>query len=308
MIIDIISFSLGTLILYYGAEYLIQGSKSIAIIFNIPSVIVGVTLVALGTSLPELIVSVLANIKGETGIVIGNVMGSNITNISLVLGLTALVKPIVFPFKQIKDDINALIIITALPVIFIFWGDLTNIHGLFFLIFMVGYIIKLVIKKKRFTAEGSIEKNNYLIIIVKVIVGILGLALGANLFVEGATGIARYLGIPSVVIGMSLVALGTSLPELITSIVATRHGEIGFLIGNVIGSNFMNITVVLGISLLFQPIEINFYEVMLQSIIMILLTWFLFYLLKLKEQITKISGSILIVSYIVFLFFNFYLV
>ena len=307
MIIDIFSFSLGALILYYGAEYLIQGSKSIAIIFNIPSVIIGVTLVALGTSLPELIVSVLANIKGETGIVIGNVMGSNITNISLVLGLTALVKPIVFPFEQIKDDINALIIITALPVIFIFWGDLTNIHGLFFLIFMVGYIIKLVIKKKRFTAEGSIEKNNYLIIIVKVIVGILGLVLGAHLFVEGATGIARYLGIPSVVIGMSLVALGTSLPELITSIVATRHGEIGFLIGNVIGSNFMN-TVVLGISLLFQPIVINFYEVMLQSIIMIVLTWFLFYLLKLKEQITKISGSILIVSYIVFLFFNFYLV
>ena len=304
--INILQFSLGTILLYFGADYLILGSKSIASRFKIPPIVVGITLVAFGTSLPELIVSVIAILKGESGIVIGNVVGSNIANIGLVLGVTAILTPIVFSFKKISFDLYFLIVITFLPLLFIYLGELVLWQGICFLLLLGGYCWHLLNGDHEFDENLSDENlSDGLTISLKIIFGIIGLGFGAHIFVLGAKGIAIALGVSSLVIGMSMVALGTSLPELAASLAAAKHNEKDFVIGNIIGSNIMNIIAVLGFTLLIRPISVEFAEVFMQGIFLVILTLGLFFILKFRGGITKSSAVILLLIYIIFLYFNF---
>ena len=304
--INILQFFLGTILLYFGADYLILGSKSIASKFKIPPIVVGITLVAFGTSLPELIVSIIAILKGESGIVIGNVVGSNIANIGLVLGVTAILTPIVFSFKKISFDLYFLIVITFLPLLFIYLGELVLWQGICFLLLLGGYCWHLLNGDHEFDENLSDENlSDGLTISLKIIFGIIGLGFGAHIFVLGAKGIAIALGVSSLVIGMSIVALGTSLPELAASLAATKHGETEFVIGNIIGSNIMNIIAVLGFTLLISPISVKFSHIATQGIFMVALTMGLFFLLKFKGGVTKFSAGILLLIYIIFLYFNF---
>ena len=304
--INILQFSLGTILLYFGADYLILGSKSIASKFKIPPIVVGITLVAFGTSLPELIVSIIAILKGESGIVIGNVVGSNIANIGLVLGVTAILTPIVFSFKKISFDIYFLIVITFLPLLFIYLGELVLWQGICFLLLLGGYCWHLFNKDHEYDENHSDENlSDRLTISIQIIFGIIGLGFGAHIFVLGAKGIAIALGVSSLVIGMSIVALGTSLPELAASLAAAKHNEKDFVIGNIIGSNIMNIIAVLGFTLLIHPISVEFTEVFMHGIFMVTLTLGLFFILKFRGGITKSSAGILLLIYIIFLYFNF---
>ena len=304
--INILEFSLGTILLYFGADYLILGSKSIASKFKIPPIVVGITLVAFGTSLPELIVSIIAILKGESGIVIGNVVGSNIANIGLVLGVTAILTPIIFSFKKISFDIYFLIVITFLPLLFIYLGELVLWQGICFLLLLGGYCWHLFNKDHEYDENHSDENlSDGLTISIKIIFGIIGLGFGAHIFVLGAKGIAIALGVSSLVIGMSIVALGTSLPELAASLAAAKHNEKDFVIGNIIGSNIMNIIAVLGFTLLIHPISVEFTEVFMHGIFMVTLTLGLFFILKFRGGITKSSAGILLLIYIIFLYFNF---
>jgi len=304
--INILQFAAGTVLLYYGADFLILGSKSIASKFKIPPIVVGITLVAFGTSLPELIVSIIAILKGESGMVIGNIVGSNIANIGLVLAVTAIFVPIVFSFKKISFDIYFLIIITFLPILFIYLGDLVLWQGICFLLLLGGYCWYLFNKDHEYEDDNSDGNLSHgLTISLKIILGIIGLGLGAHVFVLGAKGIAIALGVSSLVIGMSIVALGTSLPELAASIAAAKHGETGLIIGNIIGSNIMNIVAVLGFTLLISPISVEFSHVAIQGIFMVVLTLGLFFLLKFKGGVTNFSAGVLILIYIIFLYFNF---
>ena len=304
--INILQFSLGTILLYFGADYLILGSKSIASRFKIPPIVVGITLVAFGTSLPELIVSIIAILKGESGIVIGNVVGSNIANIGLVLGVTAIFTPIVFSFKKISFDLYFLIVITFLPLLFIYLGELVLWQGICFLLLLGGYCWHLLNGDHEFDENLSDENlSDGLTISLKIIFGIIGLGFGAHIFVLGAKGIAIALGVSSLVIGMSMVALGTSLPELAASLAAAKHNEKDFVIGNIIGSNIMNIIAVLGFTLLIHPISVEFTEVFMHGIFMVTLTLGLFFILKFRGGITKSSAGILLLIYIIFLYFNF---
>ena len=304
--INILLFMVGAVLLYYGAEFLILGSKSIASKFKIPPIVVGITLVAFGTSLPELIVSIIAILKGESGMVIGNVVGSNIANIGLVLAVTAILVPIVFSFKKISFDLYFLIFITFLPLLFMYLGDLVLWQGVCFLLLLGGYCWYLFNKDHDYEEDHSDENlSDGLTIFLKIIFGIIGLGLGAHIFVLGAKGIAIALGVSSLVIGMSIVALGTSLPELSASIAAAKHGETGLIIGNIIGSNIMNIVAVLGFTLLISPISVEFSHVAIHGIFMVVLTLGLFILLKYKGGVTKFSAGVLILIYIIFLYFNF---
>jgi len=304
--INILQFSLGTILLYFGADYLILGSKSIASKFKIPPIVVGITLVAFGTSLPELIVSIIAILKGESGIVIGNVVGSNIANIGLVLGVTAMWTPIIFSFNKISFDLYFLIFITFLPLLFIYLGELVMWQGVCFLLLLGGYCWHLINADYEFDEYYSDENLSAgLTISLKIIFGIIGLGFGAHIMVLGAKGIAIALGVSSLVIGMSIVALGTSLPELATSLASAKHNEKDFVIGNIIGSNIMNIIAVLGITLLIQPISVNFTEVFMRGIFMVALTLGLFFGLKFRGGITKFSAGLLLLIYIFFLYFNF---
>ena len=306
MIINILQFLAGALFLYYGAEFLIKGSKSVAEKYNISSVIIGITLVALGTSLPELIVSIMANIREEPGMAIGNVMGSNVANIGLVLGTTTILSPINFPFTKIRFNMYFLIGITFLPLWFIFMDGLVFYQGMVLIVVLIIYCVYLIKNNQLDGKENNItvDGNNFLLII-QVITGIIGLAVGAILFVEGAKGIALSLGVSSLVIGMSIVAFGTSLPELAASLSAAKHGETGMIIGNIIGSNIMNIVLVLGITILIRNIPTEFADIIIQGLFMLILTVGLFFLLKWQDRITKLPGVILTLIYILFLFFNF---
>ena len=296
--INVIQFIIGCILLYYSAELLVKGSKQLAVKFNIPSVMIGITIVALGTSLPELVVSILANIKQQQGMVLGNIMGSNIANIGLVLGLTALISEIKFSFSKIRYDFYFFLIISFLPVVFIFTGGLFLWQGFSFIFILIIYVIFLI----NFDRIDDAEKQSSIIDIKKlalqIISGIIGLAIGATLFVKGATDIAIYLGVSDLIIGMSIVALGTSLPELATSLASVKQGESGFVIGNVIGSNIMNIVFVLGIALLFGDINISFDQIFFHSIFLILLSLSIFVIIKLKNGINQFSGLLLILCYI----------
>ena len=304
--INILLFMVGAVLLYYGADFLILGSKSIASKFKIPPIVVGITLVAFGTSLPELIVSIIAILKSESGMVIGNIVGSNIANIGLVLAVTAIFVPIVFSFKKISVDLYFLIFITFLPLLFMYLGDLVLWQGVCFLLLLGGYCWYLFNKDHDYEEDHSDENlSDGLTIFLKIIFGIIGLGLGAHIFVLGAKGIAIALGVSSLVIGMSIVALGTSLPELSASIAAAKHGETGLIIGNIIGSNIMNIVAVLGFTLLISPISVEFSHVAIHGIFMVVLTLGLFILLKYKGGVTKFYAGVLILIYIIFLYFNF---
>ena len=304
--INLFQFLAGAVLLYYGAEFLITGSKSISDKFNLPPIIVGISLVAFGTSLPELIVSIIAILRDDSGIVVGNVVGSNITNIGLVLGVTAMLTPISFSFNKIRFDLYFLLFITLFPLFFIYLGDLVFWQGGFFILLLVGYCWQLYNKDKIIDDDPDILSTDGIsFIYLKIILGIVGLGLGAHFFVLGAKGIAIDLGVSPLVIGMSIVALGTSLPELATSITAAKHNQTGFIIGNIIGSNIMNIVAVLGFTLLIKPISIDSTDMMTQGLFMIILTVGLFMLLRFKGGVTKFSAGILIFIYFIFIYFNF---
>ena len=303
---NLLQLLVGAVLLYYGAEFLIYGSKSIAEKFNIPPIIVGITLVAFGTSLPELIVSIHAILHNESGIVVGNVVGSNIANIGLVLGITAMMTPIYFSYKKIRFDLYFLLFITLLPLFFIYLGNLVFWQGMIFLLLLGGYCWLLYTKENIIDDDPDIlSEQRISSTSLKIILGIVGLGLGAHTFVLGAIGITIALGVSSLVIGMSIVALGTSLPELAASISAAKHNETGFVIGNIIGSNIMNIVAVLGLTLLIRPISVEFSDVTTQGLFMVILTMGLFILLKYKGGITKLFAVIFILIYVLFLYFNF---
>ena len=199
-----------------------------------------------------------------------------------------------------------LIAITILPVLFLFFENLIIWHGLLFIGLLIIYILYLNNSNKLGHGENNdVFNKGGFSLTLRVIFGIIGLVLGSTLFVEGAIGIAILLGISDLVIGMSIVALGTSLPELVTSLTAAKHGETDFIIGNIIGSNIMNISLVLGTAILFGSIHIEFNQIIPHTLFILILTFGLFFMLKRYNTITKFSGSILVAIYILFLYVNF---
>ena len=197
-------------------------------------------------------------------------------------------------------------IFTFLPVIFIFSGGLFLWQGFSFIFILILYVFFLINYDR---IDGSYEQSsifNIKKITLQIIFGIIGLAIGSTFFIKGATGIAISLGVSDLIIGMSIVALGTSLPELVTSLVSVKQGENEFVLGNVIGSNIMNIVFVLGIALLFGDMNISFDEIFVHSIFLILLSLSMFIMIKLKNGINKLSGLLLIFCYVIFIYFNFY--
>ncbi|SVE06139.1 uncharacterized protein METZ01_LOCUS458993, partial [marine metagenome] len=179
MTIYSLQFLAGAIFLFYGAEFLIKSSKTVATKFNIAPVIIGITLVAFGTSLPELIVSILANLKDDSGLVIGNIMGSNVANIGLVLGVTAILCPIYFPFAKIRYDMYFLIVITALPLGFIFRGDLVLWNGMVLIMMFIIYFVYLMKSNHPKDEENKVSKDeNIFFLILQIIIGIIGLAVG----------------------------------------------------------------------------------------------------------------------------------
>ena len=261
MDISLILFFAGSCLIFLGSNLLIDNSKSIATTLGISPIVIGLTVIALGTSLPELVVSVLASIKGESDVVIGNVVGSNISNITLVLGLILFLRPITVDYAKISKDFNYLLFVTSLLIVLGTTGMLNLFSGLFLLFLFILFIKRQfsALQNGVLTSESNKEDFRPMYLFY-IFIGILMLGYGSELFISGAIGIAKFLGIPLIIISLSAVALGTSLPELITSIVAINKNEPSFVIGNIIGSNIINIVLVLGSSLLINPPTLLIHE------------------------------------------------
>ncbi|PMG79007.1 sodium:calcium antiporter [Shewanella sp. 10N.286.51.B7] len=246
----------GFVILTIGAEALVRGASQIALKLGLTPLIIGLTIVAFGTSAPELAVSVKSALAGNSGIALGNVIGSNIANIGLILGITALIRPIKIESQMVRRDIPIMIAASLLFWSLLLDGGLSFWDGMLLTCLLIGYLSFSYITADKQSNEDGLAVNaqsNWLSIAL-IIIGISMLVGGGILFVDGAVAMAKSFGISEVIIGLTIVAIGTSMPELVTSIVAAMKGESDIAIGNVIGSNLFNILGILGVTALIHPI------------------------------------------------------
>lgn len=291
----------GLFFLYYGGELLVTGSLRLAQSFKISPFIIGATVIGFGTSTPELAVSLMASLQDSGDLALGNVIGSNITNIGLVLGLTALIVPLTIEKQRFIDESPPLIITSLIIVVFAWNNYLGRTEGFIMICLLVIYLWRAFQTKEKtdldlsedhlFSEYGGSSFQTLL-----VILGIIMLILGANWMVEGATGIARKLGVSEWFIGVSIVALGTSLPELVSSLIAAKKGHGEMAIGNVFGSNIFNILMVIGTTSLIQPLSIG-EKIYTDLIYTTALTCLLLLLIGMGNVISKRDGIILIVCY-----------
>lgn len=314
---DYLLLIVGVILLIKGADLFVEGSSKIAKALKIPPIIIGLTIVAFGTSTPEASVSIAASISSSSGISLGNVIGSNIINISLILGIVAIISPLKVERKTIIKEIPlALLGSVALLVLLLdksLTGSLANslsqadgiILLLLFAVFLY-YIIEVAIKSKNNHKEQELEKLSpkaKKLALLKFFLGLGGLVFGGYLVVENAQSIAISLGMSETLVGLTIVAIGTSLPELITSIVAAIKKESEIALGNIIGSNIFNIMFVLGISSTIRPIvlEQNLNLDLILTIILTLLV--MIFSTTHNRKINRIEGIIILSIYIAYLSF-----
>jgi len=274
MLLNVIYFLAGLFLIIKGADWLTDGASSIARRFNVPSLIIGLTIVAFGTSAPELVVSVISSIEGKSDLAIGNVVGSNMFNTLAIAGLTALIYPIKCHKSTINVDLPVCIFASVLLLLMVsdtyIWGNQDVISRLdsfilliIFIVFII-YLIKSSQSQKSKTLESnisedksSIEEMSIIKAVLLFIIGLGCLIFGGDRFVDGASGIALGLGISQSTIALTIVAAGTSFPELVTSIIAARKGDTDMALGNIIGSNIFNILMILGISGIISPLSLG---------------------------------------------------
>ena len=309
LFLDIVFLLGGMALILLGANGLTDGSSSVAKRFGISDLVIGLTIVAFGTSAPELMVSLVSSIKGSAQLAIGNVVGSNIFNILMIVGLTAVVMPIKVQKNTITNEIP-LVLLSSLALVacasdIVLDGGVGNVIGrgdgilllLFFTIFM-----RYTFSIAKSSGEESGEQIKLMPIwksLLFIVLGLAGLIFGGQLFVDGASGIARSLGVSESVIGLTLVAGGTSLPELATSVVAAVKKKPGIAIGNVIGSNLFNIFLVLGASATVSPLPLGNIGIsdMLMLVVSSVLFWAAGWFFK-DKTITRIEGAIMVALYV----------
>ena len=312
MVADILVLIAGFVLLVLGGNWLLRSSVDLATRLGMPKMIIGLTIVSFATSAPELIVSLNAAINGSSGIALGNVIGSNIANLGLVLGVTILISPIAIPRTFFKFDWIFLIISTLLIMAFIFFDAyLSRIEGGLLVAFLVVFIISLLRNKKTMNlgeAHKTDKKATWISILFFLLIGGIGLWLGSELLVKSARNIALSFSVPESVIGLTVVAIGTSVPELAASVIAAIKGEKSISLGNLIGSNIFNILSVLGITALIQPIFVEDDRFLNNDI------WWMFgfasailplSFLGKKYNLSRISGGILLAAYLIFIYLAF---
>lgn len=311
---DYIFIILGLIALVGGGEILVRGATSIALKFKITPFVVGMTVVAFGTSAPELLVSLSAALDGSPDISIGNVVGSNIANIALVLGATALVYPIRVSKTSLSVDWPMLMLASLLFYFFILNLKLEWYEGIIFVSILATFTIWMIRKSRKAglkkTDEASNDLNkeamkeiNIWMSALLIAGGCLGLVIGADWLVYGAKNIARSYDVSESVISLSMIAIGTSLPELATSIMAAFKKQTDIAIGNILGSNLFNILSILGITAIVKEINVN--ELILQSDIfwMLGLSAILLPMMLLRRDIDRVEGSLLLIAYAAYMYF-----
>ncbi len=302
----------GLALLIWGADRFVHGAAATARNFGIAPLLIGLTVVACATSAPEVLVSVVAASRGEPGLAIGNAIGSNIVNIGLVLGVTAIVRPIKLESATLRREMPALLAVTLLTVSLFLDARLTHIDGYVMLTGLVIVMIWLARLGSRSAANDPIKKDfeaeipddvSMKVAIIWVVVGLGLLLLGADWLVTGAIGVAQSLGVSEVVIGVTIVAFGTSLPELAVSLISVLKGEYGLAIGNIVGSNIFNLLAVIGVAATIEPMALHPSVLSLHIFVMVAFTLVLFamtYDYDGKARLSRLEGAALLAAYIAY--------
>jgi cation:H+ antiporter len=304
MLLAILLFILGIAVLYAGGMVFIRGASDTAYIFNIRPIIIGVVVVAFATSAPEFCVSVLAAIKRNQSLAIGNIIGSCICNIGMVLGISAVIKPVKVESLMLRREMPILLVATI--TLFIFSIDLriNRIESFvllgFFAVFIL-YCIKNAKNIKNNTTLSGYVKRSRAMAFVFLVSGLAGLLGGAYIVVNSAIVLARYIGVSDLVIGLTLVAIGTSLPELFASISAAKQGEGDISIGNVIGSNIFNMLAIVGVVGIISPISLDSGVLYLSFPVLLLYTILLVPIIKTGYTISRKEGMALLAGYLLYL-------
>jgi len=308
---DVFFLLVGLLLLIFSGDFLVRGSVSLAAHFKVSKLVIGIVIVSLGTSAPELVVSLDAALKGHPDISIGNVIGSNIANIALILGLSALVSPIKVQKKGIYFDWVVMMVASLLLLFFSLNLKLQFFEGLLMVFLLTLYIIWSITKsrKEKLASLETPPKPQYKLwlSLLFVLVSSVGLIYGAEFLVKGASAIAIKMGVDERVISVSVIALGTSLPELATSVAAAARKEMDVFIGNIIGSNIFNIFAILGITSIITTIDINPMVLKFDIIWMLALALMLFvFLLPLRKGIiSRWKGMIFLTIYMIYIYLAF---
>ena len=303
--IQIVLLIVGFVLLIKGSDFFVDGSSNIASILKIPTLIVGLTIVAFGTSAPEAAVSITSSLTGNNALAVSNIIGSNLFNMMLIVGLCALLNELKIGRDVIKIDLPFLVIITAIlsAIIFIGW-NISQIEGILLLIIIIGYISFLVYNAKKSKESEIVEKPKMSLLrsVIYIVLGIAAIAIGGDLVVDSASYIAIAFGMSETLVGLTIVAMGTSLPELVISLTALKKDENQLVIGNVIGSCIFNILFVLGASSAISPIAIN--PNMVVDIMLMLVVTILFYIFgKTQDKYDKKEGAILVGLFIIYMAF-----
>ncbi len=314
LIIPLVFMGVGFFLLIRGGNWTIDSAIYVARQFGLPPLMVGFTIVAFGTSLPELVVSVLANFEGLGGISIGNVVGSNIANIACILAIVALVVPLrVVSFHAMRRDLLMMVGVSALMVYLLAHENITRGMGIGMILLLVAYTYMQYRMAKSGELDNPLEEEEHvqfksaLYAYLFLVVGLIGLAIGAELLVRGAKTMAETLGVPEAIIGLSIIALGTSLPELTTSLVAARKGQSDIVFGNIIGSNVFNILMIIGLTSTIRPILGETYDKRLEDFdvwVMLFVAVVFSALLFLFKGVGRKSAAVFIAGY---LFYNGYI-
>ncbi len=305
ILIQVVLLLVGFVFLIKGSDFFVDGASSIASLLKIPTIIVGLTIVALGTSAPEAAVSITSSLTGSNALAVSNIIGSNLFNMLMVIGIAALMSNLVMEKSVLEKDLPFLVGITVLWAVFIIIGwDITNIEGIILLIIMIAYISYLVYDARKSSEAAEVEEPKFTLpkSIIFILVGLAGIIIGGDLVVDSASAIAIALGMSETLVGLTIVAIGTSLPELVTSITALKKGENQLVIGNVIGSNIFNILFVLGASSAISAIPLDS-SLLIDVLFMLGVTILCFIFGKTQEKYDKREGAILVALFIAYMVF-----
>ena len=294
----------GFILLMGGAEYLVKGAVDIASKLKIPTIIVGLTIVAFGTSTPEFVVSIKAALNGSAGISVGNVIGSNIANILLILGVTALISPIKCRRRIFLRDYKFLFVVSLLFSLFTLNEKIDTWQGGVFLLMLLGFIYHNYKNSSQEDIDDGEEKDadkSWLKVILITLGGLLAILFGADILVKGAVNMARILGVSEEIIGLTIIAVGTSLPELATTVLATLRRQTGVALGNVVGSNIWNIVFIMGATSTITEVNVPKQFIYYDVWVMLVSTLVLYPAMMTKARLTRLEGFLFLVAYIAYI-------
>ena len=300
IILHLLLLALGFAMLVKGADWFVDGASGLAKKFGIPQLVIGLTIVAMGTSVPEAAVSITAALKGNAEIAVGNVVGSNILTILIILGLASTIIPIAIQKSTLRIEIPFMIAIT---VIFVLFGRssacISRAEGVLLWVLFLVYLGYLFVLAKKSKEEKQTGEEKTLKLLFYILFGAIVVVFGSNITVESATKIAKILGVGDRFIGLTIVALGTSLPELVTSVVAAKKGNADIAVGNIVGSNIFNILFVLGTSALITPVpyQTEFFVDGIFAVAAGVLLWIAGFR---KRKLSRCSGIIMLLCYVVY--------